>query len=307
MAFWRRDYDAMLRFTDQALDGARSLGVDPLAADAAAQRALADYQLGRTVDALGYLAEAAESVDALPDQAFAGQVEVLSHLGHAENVLGRERDALCHVDRGLAIARRTGRGYVVPLLRSTRTRALLHQGRLAEAAEEAEAALEDALTIANDMFCTMALLDATWAARDCGDPVAAARYGEQALATARGLGAMATAFAGLYLAEARYDLGEAERALSVLLTAAGGRGLTFIEPALRPRGYELLARAELARGQVTAAARYAEFAMDCPIAQFPRGRWHAQRARAAVPCAQGRHNEAAAAASAAAAEEPMPQ
>jgi len=302
VALWRQDYDAMLRLTDQALDGARFLGADPLSADAAAQRAFADYQLGHTTDALGYLVEAVEIVDALPDQAFAGRVEVLSHLGHAENVLGRERDALRHVDRGLAIARRTGQGYVVPLLRCNRTFSLLHQGRLAEATAEAESALEGALTVANDMFRTMALLGATWAARDHGDPVAAARFGEQALAAARGLSATASAFAGLYLAEALHDLGAFERALSVLLTAAGGRDLTSIEPALRPRGYELLARAESARGQVAAAARYAELAMDCPIAHFPRGRLHAQRARATALCAQGRHSEAACAATASVAD-----
>lgn len=53
----------------------------------------------------------------------------------------------------------------------------------------------------------MALLCATWASRDRGDPVAAARYGEQALAAGRDLSALATGLAGLYLAEALYDLG----------------------------------------------------------------------------------------------------
>ena len=66
-------------------------------------------------------------------------------------------------------------------MRSTRTRMVLHRDRIAEAVAEVEAALEGALTITNDMFCTTALLDAMWAARDRGDPVAAARYGEQAL------------------------------------------------------------------------------------------------------------------------------
>ncbi len=298
VAFWRRDYHAMHRFTGQALDGARLMDTAPLLVDAAAQRAFADYQLGYSVTALGYLAEAAGIGDALPDQVFAGRIEVLSHLGHVENVLGHERDALRHVDRALAIARRTGQGYVVPLLRCNRTRSLIHQGRLIEAVAEAETALEGARLSGNDMFRTMALLCATWACRDSGDPVAAARYGEQALAAGRDLSAMATAFAGLYLAEALYDLGAGERALSVLLTAAGGPDLTSLEPPLRPRGYELLARAEATRGQVAAATRYAELAMHCPIASFPRGRLHAQRARAIALRAQGRHSEALTAAAA---------
>jgi DNA-binding NarL/FixJ family response regulator len=298
VAFWRRDYSAMHRFADQALDGARLGYNTPLLVDAVAQRAFAGYQLGAIVEALGYLAEAADIADALPDQVFAGRIEVLSHLGHVENVLGHERDALRHVDRALAIAQRTGQSYVVPLLRCNRTRSLIHQGRLAEAVAEAETALEGALASANDMFHTVALLYATWACRDRGDPVAAVRYGEQALAAGRDLSALATAVAGLYLAEALYDLGALERALNVLLTAAGGGNLTLLEPPLRPRGYELLARAETARGQVAAATRYAELAMRCPIAHFPRGRLHAQRARVTALCAQGRHSEALTAATA---------
>lgn len=296
VAFWRRDYPAMLRFADQALADTPSPGADPLAADAAVLRALADYQLGHTTSALGYLRSASETVDALPDEVLAGQLALLSHLGHTENMLGREDNALRHLDRGLAIARRTGKRYPVPLLHCNRTLSLLHQGRLSEAAAEAETALEGALALANDLFRTLALLGCTWVARDRGDPVAAVRYGEQALAAARGLSAMATAFAGLYLAEAWHDLDAPERAVSVLLTAAGGPDLGPIEPPLRPRGYELLARAELARGQVAVAERYAELAMACPLAEAPRGRLHAQRARAAVLHAQRRHHEAIAAA-----------
>ncbi|MGH3697456.1 MAG: helix-turn-helix transcriptional regulator [Pseudonocardiaceae bacterium] len=298
VAFWRRDYRAMHRFTDQALDGARLLDNAPLLVDAVAQRAFAGYQLGATADALGYLAEAADIADALPDQVLARRIEALSHLGHVETVLGHERAALRHVDRALAIAQRTGADYVVPLLRCNRTRSLIHQGRLVEAVAEAETALEGALTCANEMFRTVALLYATWACRDRGDPVAAVRYGEQALAAGRDLSVLATAVAGLHLAEALYDLGAMERALSVLLTAAGGGDLISLEPPLRPRGYELLARAEATRGQVAAAARYAELAMRAPIASFPRGRLHAQRAQAIALCAQGRHSEAVIAAAA---------
>ncbi|MGH4001285.1 MAG: response regulator transcription factor, partial [Pseudonocardiaceae bacterium] len=54
----------------------------------------------------------------------------------------------------------------------------------------------------------------------------------------------------------------------------------------------LLARAELARGQVAAAQRYAELAVACPIAEIPRGRLHTRRALAAVAHAQRRHHEA---------------
>jgi DNA-binding CsgD family transcriptional regulator/tetratricopeptide (TPR) repeat protein len=296
VAFWRGDYSVLLGFATQALAGTRCLGGDPLMVDAAVIRAFADYQLGRITSALGYLADASKTVDALPDEMLARQLAVLSHLGHTENVLGREDDALRHLDRGLAIAWRTANSYLVPLLRCNRTLSLLHLGRLSEAAAEATTALEAALAQGNDMFCTLALLGCTWVARDRGDPVAAVRYGEQALAAARGRSAMITAFAGLYLAEALHDLDAPERAVSVLLTAAGGFDLGLIEPPSRPRGYELLTRAELARGQLAAAQRYAELAVASPIAEAPRGRLHAQRARAAVAQARCRHHEAIAAA-----------
>lgn len=72
VAFWRGNYPAMLGFADQALAGTRRLGADPLAADVAVLRAFADYQLGQTTSALGYLGYASETVDALPDEVLAG-------------------------------------------------------------------------------------------------------------------------------------------------------------------------------------------------------------------------------------------
>jgi DNA-binding NarL/FixJ family response regulator len=296
VALWRGDYAGMFAFADRALAGTHCLGADPLAADALVLRALADYQLGHTTSALSHLVPASQTVDALPDEALAGQLALLSRLGHTENLLGRQDAALRHLDRGLTIARRTGQGYVVPLLRYNRTMSLLHQGRLSQAVTEAETALESALALANDMFRTLALLGCTWVTRDRGDPVTAVRYGEQALVAAQGHSALATAFAGLYLAEALHDLNAPERAISVLLTAAGGPDLGRIEPPLRPRGYEMLARSELVRGQVAAAKRYAELAATCSIAEAPRGRLHAQRAWAAVMHALQRHHEAIAAA-----------
>ncbi|MGH3941074.1 MAG: helix-turn-helix transcriptional regulator [Pseudonocardiaceae bacterium] len=299
VAFWRRNYPAMRSLARQVLTEARCLGADPLAVSAAAQLAFAEYQLGRTADALGYLAQAACTVDALPDEVLTSRLVVLTHLGHAEIMLGRDADGLRHLDRGLVIARRTGQGYLVPLFRCNRTLCFLYQGRLAEAVTEAQTALEGAQALDNDMFRTMALVGATWAARDSGDPVAAVRYGEQALAAARGLSTMATVIAGLLLAEALLDLGAPERALGMLLTAAGGRDLTLIAPPHRPRGYALLVRAELARGQVEVAQGYAELAADCPIAEFPVGRLHTQRTWAEVRLMQGRHDEALVAATAA--------
>lgn len=296
VAFWRRDYPAILRFAEAALADTRSWAADPLTAEAAIRRSFAEYQLGRTTSALGYLASATEIIDALPDEVLAGRLAVLIPLGHTEYVLGRDVDALRHSNRGLTIARDTGQGYLIPLLHCNCVLSLLYQGRLTEAAAEADAALEGALALANDMYRTIALLCLTWVSREMGDPIAAVRYGEQALADARGLNAMSSASAGLYLAEALHDLDDPERAISVLLTAAGGADLGPIAPPLRPRGYELLTRTELARGQLAAAERYADLAAACPIAEYPRGRMHAARARAAVLAAQRRNHDAIAAA-----------
>jgi ATP/maltotriose-dependent transcriptional regulator MalT len=135
VALWRGDYPAMLGLAAQTLAGTRSWGVDPLAVNAAVLHAFADYHRGRSTSGLSHLGCASETVDALPDEVLARQLPLLSHLGHTENMLGRE-DALRHLGLGLAIARRTGQGYVMPLLHCNRTLSLLHQGRLSEAAVE---------------------------------------------------------------------------------------------------------------------------------------------------------------------------
>jgi ATP/maltotriose-dependent transcriptional regulator MalT len=298
VAFWRRDFAAMRRHAGHGYTAAQAAGSQPLAVDAAAHQAFAEFQLGALDDAARLLAAAAATADATGDAAMAVHLQALSHLGHVENVLGRHDDAYRHLSRAYTLARDTRQGHLMPMLRCNLTLSLLHHGRLDEAETHAQAALDQATTLGNDLLRTMALLGCAWSARDRGDPGRAVRFAEQALAAGRQIGPMPTGFAGLLLAEATYDLGRPDRAIGSLLAAAGD-DLAPIEPTVRPRAYELLVRAELDLGDIASARRYASSAGACPVAGFPRGRVYAERARAALLIADDRHNAAVAAAEAA--------
>jgi DNA-binding CsgD family transcriptional regulator len=298
VAFWRRDFAAMRRHARHGHSAARAAGSQPLMVDAAAHQAFADFQLGALDDAARLLSVAAATADATGDAAMAAHLGALSHLGHVENVLGHHDDAYRHLSRAYTLARDTRQGHLMPMLRCNLTLSLLHQGRLAEAHTQAHAALEQATTLGNDLLRTLALLGCAWSARDRGDPGRAIHFAEQALAAGRQLGPMPTAFAGLLLAEATYDLGQPDRAIGQLLAAAGD-DLAPLEPTVRPRAYELLVRAELDLGATPSARRYASSAGSCPVAGFPRGRVYAERAKAALLSADDQHDAAVAAAEAA--------
>src|SRR5206468_888106 len=129
--------------------------------------------------------------------------------------------------------------------------ALAMRGRITEMAEVVENAVEAALLSESSLFLSWAMgLKCAVEVRR-GDLYAAVRFGEQAQQTGAAGGLFAEG-SRLYLAEALLELGESQRCKDLLTDA---------EPAFSlygPLWTELLARAELALGNLDRAAELAE-------------------------------------------------
>ena len=110
--------------------------------------------------------------------------------------------------RALAVARATGHGHVTTLTRIGQGLVRLGRGRLGEAAELLDAAIEASLLTGNDQFLIWALWARCWAATLSGDLPGAIRFGEQAVAAAGEAVDPVSAIAGGYLAEAMLEAGE---------------------------------------------------------------------------------------------------
>ena len=287
-AFFRGDYATMAEWARPAYRSSQALGRHPLHVSAASILAVAEYSEGRIARSVAYRRQAADMVDELPDEMLLSRLDVFLYLGQVEHSLGYFDDAVRHLDRGLLLCRRTGQSFLVPALQVVKTVALIFQGRLDEAAELAENAHEGALLLANQHFQTLSGVVRVWTARSRGELVEAVAVGEGLTAMADSCGAMIFAFAGLYLAEALLELGEADSARQHLLVSAGGPELKPIERSLRPWGYEVLIRAELMLGEVDGAAGWLRRAEDCfRDVELDIGRAYLERAQAAVSLAQG--------------------
>ncbi|MGQ0745022.1 MAG: helix-turn-helix transcriptional regulator [Acidimicrobiales bacterium] len=292
--FFEGDYASMAAWATAALASAQPMGNHPLHASAAAIAAVADYSLGRIGPSATLTDRAAALVDAASDDDLIIQLDVLLYLGQVEHSLGRFDVANDHLDRALALSQRSGQSYLVPPLQVVKTVALVFQGRLAEAHALAEAAHERALLLANAHFQCLSGVVRVWVTRIRGDVAESAALGLRVADMAAGCGAMISAFAGLYLAEALLECQEPEAARARLLAAAGGPGLGPIERPVRPWGYEVLARAELAMDDREAALAWlarAEEAMDG--VDHPLGWSYLHRTRAWVAAGNGRWEEAA--------------
>jgi ATP/maltotriose-dependent transcriptional regulator MalT len=255
--FFSGDFDGMRRWADDALATARALGDPVLCASATGLTAGALYMTTDIAAAHARLDEAAALVDALPDADLAPHVSTLGWFGWIEVFLERFDDALRHLGRGIAVARTAGQGQLLVVAGVGEANALLCTGRLAEAAERADAAAEIAELQAPGPLLAWALALGCWAALLQGDLAAAERHGDRALDEVAHSGDVVSILAGCFRAEVRLEAGEHEAAREQLLAAAGGPDLPLIERAFQPRWYEVLTRAELGLGRPADAASWA--------------------------------------------------
>jgi DNA-binding NarL/FixJ family response regulator/tetratricopeptide (TPR) repeat protein len=288
-AFFTGDFAAQREWSISALEDATALGNPGDRAAAIAQLGCADYMADDVAEAREHLTEAERLLDELEDRQVARHLTSFTWCGICEVYLERFDRALAVHDRCLAVARRSGQDFVSALARIGRALALTWQGRLAEAAEEADTAVETAELLGQAQFLTWALWVRAWAAHQAGDLGLAEHLGVRAVELGSEAEDPVTVLAHCHLAETRLERGAAGGdVLADALAAAGGPELPLIERAFRSRWYELFGRAELLSGDVEAAERWAERAAGAASGLDLAGRdCEALRARARVALARG--------------------
>jgi len=288
---YENDFEQNFAMGAAALQTARGLRDRGLIAMAASALALGEAAAARIDAAREHRAEALEQLARMDDEELADRLETLYYLGWAENYLEHYDEAIEHAERGVAIARATGEGRLLVPLMLLRGYPFEQQGRLAEANEMCETAVEIARLSANPHFLFWALFELAWARYYVGDLDGAIAAGEESVQVGgrRSGGTMPSSGggAGWTLAVAAFELGEPEKARQ-MMHEVGGKEMENWIPVERYFNWENLALAELALGNVETAdsiARNAEEAAAQLDLCLPTVL--AARTRAAVQLASG--------------------
>ena len=161
-----------------------------------------------------------------------------------------------HFRRGIAVSRASGQGqFVIPMTIGL-AHALEVRGRLAEAAEHADAAVDGARLWGNDQMLCFALTADAWVSAMRGELGRARASGAEAMALLDRLDESVLSRATrVHVAAAQLEAGEPEGCLSAM-SAGGAPEFAGVEPGRRAWLYAILARAELALGRPGAAGEW---------------------------------------------------
>ena len=256
-ALYEGDFEAMRSSALRAVETARALEDRGLEALATALLCFAEYNLGHPAEAATAREESAALLDALPDDQLALRIDAPYYLGFAEYFCERYDDAIRHLRRGINLSRAVGQGQFVVPMQVGLAHALETRGRLAEAADTADAALEAARLAGNRQAIGWALVSDAWMAAAAGDVEHARTAGDEAIALLEGLDdSVLTRATHAHLGVMWADIGEIDRALDSF-RAVGMPDFPSIEPARRGWIYAVLARVDLARGDRAAAEAWA--------------------------------------------------
>ena len=268
--------------------------------------AFAGATSGATPEAEARRSEAAALVADLDDDELALRLDAAANLAGAELYLDRYEEAGAHAERAIAVGRATGQSEFIPLPYSILGHVRLLRGRLAEAAELLDDAVEGARLSGNVQALAGNLGNRSFAALAAGDVEIALATAEECVELTRGLDQSLVCAAGVALAAALLEAGDPGRAVDSLIASSGGDELPLIPGVWRAKYLELLTRCQLALGRrsaardATATAQAAAAALRLRMAASM-----ADRAAAAVELDAGNFDLAAqrALAAAAAAEE----
>jgi DNA-binding CsgD family transcriptional regulator len=247
-ALYDSDFDAMREWAGRAAAAARRLSDRGLEALATALLCFAEYNLGNADAAEAARAHAAALIDALPDDQLMMRLDAPYYFGFAAYFCEHYDQSIRHLRRGINLSRAIGQGqFVVPMMVGL-AHALEVRGRLAEAAETADAAVESARLAGNRQLVGFALVADAWTAAALGDSERARIAGDEAVALLDELDdSVLTRATHAHLGVMWADLGELDRCLAAF-RAVGMPEFPSIEPGRRGWMYAALARVELARG-----------------------------------------------------------
>ncbi|MFH8534748.1 AAA family ATPase [Streptomyces tendae] len=258
--------------------------------------ALGEAYEGETDAARQYADAGAALADVLPDADLVGLGEPMVRLAWSEVFLDRYADALRHTDRGIEVARRSGRPFTVSQLHLCAAYALCQQGRVAEALRLAD----ESVTVARGLgggerlgFSVAMRATVLLQARPPGDPEVLAEA-EEAVAAVGPVDGWWATLARCLVAYAVQSAGDPLRVRDVLLSAGGGRDLPRVQPSVRPSFLELLVGSALETGDVADAEHWTRLAAaEARRLDLPTQTGAALRALAMVEGRRGRPDAAA--------------
>lgn len=255
---YRVEYEEMRDWGARALDAAEALREQPLTAASMAVLAVAEAFIGAIPAAQAHCDDARALIDGLGDDEFGLRLDSLANLATAELYLHRYDDAAAHAKRGLAIGRATGHGELSPVLIPVLGAALHMSGHIAESAELLDGAVEAARLSGNAQALGWNLLSRSFTAVAAGDLGAAVGLAEESFDITQDLDdSLVFIHAGVALANALFESGEAARAIEVLTRTTGGEELPLITGGWRTNYFELLTRCWLALDREDEAERAA--------------------------------------------------
>ena len=293
--FYRSRYEAMREWAAPAVSAAVEVGDPVLVAAAAVMPAFAAAMTGPTDVARLRRAEAAALVDDLSDDELAARPHTAGWLAIAEVYLDLYVEADAHASRALALARSTGEGDPLHRLYPVLPRVWYVRGKLAEAAELLDAAIEAGRLLGSPAALAGNLFNRSVVALAAGELDVACATAEESVELTRDLDeGFVSAWAAARLAAVLHETGQTERAVELLLDRAGGEELRLIPGGWRAYWLELLTRCLLALGRHTEAALAAHRAeATAEEVQLPLAAAWADRAVAAVALFAGETARAA--------------
>jgi DNA-binding CsgD family transcriptional regulator len=223
-------------------------------------------------------------VDQLSDDELSHRPDAASWLAAAELYLDLYAEADAHASRAHGLARATGRGDPLFRLYPILPRIWYVRGKLAEAAELLDGAIEAGRLLGSPPALAGNLFNRSVVAVAVGDLDTALATAEEAVELTRHLDdGFVTAWAAVRLAGVLLETGEPVRAAELLLGRAGGEELTLIPGGWRVYCLELLTRCWLALNRGSEAKRAAALAeVTAANAQLPLATAWADRAAAAI-------------------------
>ena len=244
-----------------ARDDAVAIGDRVFEAAARASGTLAVAAQGRGAEAERALAESVAALERLTPAELATRLPALWMHARTRRALGRPDAALADLERGTAMAERTGRdSQLLPLVVETAS-TLIELGRLAEADEAAREGLERARLSGTPGRLAWAHCALASAALALGDPERGLREARAAEAIGAHTGVLAAGQPGWCLGAALAACGELDAGAAALAAA-----LPDVLPADRAAAVADLVEIELARGDVAAAAAAIEDTGTAPLA-----------------------------------------
>jgi ATP/maltotriose-dependent transcriptional regulator MalT len=282
--FYRSRYGAMREWAAGALSAAGVLGDAVLTAAAAVTCAFADAMTGPIDVSRSSRDEAAALVDDLSDEELSIRPDAAGWLAIVEVYLDLYAEADVHASRALGLARTYVRGDPLHRLYPVLPRVWYVRGRLAEASELLDGAIEAARLLGSPPALAGNLFNRSVVAVAVGDLDVALATAEEAVELARDLDVgFVTAWAAVRLASVLLETGQPEQAVDLLIGRVGGEELTLIPGGWRAYSLELLTRCWLAldrRSEAESAAALAQ--VTAAALRLPLAAAWADRASAAV-------------------------